>query len=155
MNTLYLSLPRELLTAVIAGVLGGMGMIGVMKLMARAEWARYDMIIAIGSLVTRSKVNALKVGLVIHTISAIVFAFLYTLAMAKFGMAHLPTSIFAGIVFGFIHGFVISILLVWVVAEQHPLVEFQDAGFAVGLVHFVGHLAYGAIVGLMIGIVAG
>jgi hypothetical protein len=150
-----MTLPRELLCAVIGGTLGGIGMIAVMKFITRAEWARYDMIVAIGSLVTKRRENATRVGLIIHAVSAIFFAFLYTLAMGKFGLAHLPTSIFAGLIIGFIHGFVISILLVWVVAEQHPLQEFQSAGFAVGLVHFAGHLAYGAIVGLMVGVIAG
>jgi len=155
MASALVSLPRELVTALIAGLLGGVGMIAVMKLITRAQWAHYDMIVAIGSLVTKSRENALRMGLIIHAISAVVFAFLYTLAMAKFGLIHLPTSIFAGLLIGFIHGFVISILLVWVVAEQHPLQEFQSAGFAVGLVHFAGHLAYGAIVGLLAGMIAG
>jgi uncharacterized membrane protein YagU involved in acid resistance len=155
MDTVYLSLTRLLLTAVVAGMFGGLGMICAMRFVARAEWARYDMVVAVGSLVTRSRQNAFRTGLVIHTVSAVVFAFLYTMAMAKLGLAHLPTSIFAGLLFGLIHGMIVSILLVWVVAEQHPLEEFRSAGFAVGLVHFIGHLVYGAIVGLAVGMLAG
>jgi len=155
MDTVYISLARTLVTAVVAGVLGGLGMIGAMRLITRAEWAHYDMVAAVGSLVTRSRLNAVRAGLIIHTVSAVVFALLYTLAMAKFGLAHLPTSIFAGILFGVVHGIIVSILLVWVVAEEHPLEEFRSAGFAVGLVHFAGHLVYGAIVGLIIGLIAG
>ena len=46
----------------------------------------------------------------------------------------------------------VSLMLVWVVCEAHPLEEFREAGFAVGLAHFAGHVAYGAVVGLIIGI---
>ena len=40
----------------------------------------------------------------------------------------------------------------WVVAEEHPLEEFNEAGLAIGLSHIVGHVAYGAVVGLVVAI---
>lgn len=129
-------------------------MLGIMKLITRAEWARYDMIVAVGSMVTRTRENAFRTGTVIHIISAAGFALVYTLLMWKLGIAHFPTALFAGVAFGIVHGIIVSLMLVWIVAEQHPLVEFQEAGFAVGLVHFAGHVAYGAVVGLVIGIAA-
>jgi hypothetical protein len=141
-------------TAVVAGTLGCCAMIGVMKLITRAEWARYDMIVAVGSMVTRTREGARRVGSVIHVISAAVFALLYTVLMWNFGLAHFPIAFFTGIAFGIVHGIVVSLMLVWIVAEQHPLAEFQEAGLAVGLVHFAGHVAYGAVVGLVIGIAA-
>jgi len=38
------------------------------------------------------------------------------------------------------------------VAEHHPLEEFNEAGFAIGLSHFAGHVAYGAVIGLVVGL---
>jgi uncharacterized membrane protein YagU involved in acid resistance len=141
-------------TAAVAGFLGGAAMIGVMRLITRQDWAHYDMIVAVGSLVTRARENAYRTGAVIHGVSAIGFGVLYTVLMQKFGFAQLPAAFFAGIGFGIVHGMIVSLMLVWVVAERHPLEEFREAGFAVGLVHFAGHVAYGAVVGLVVGIAA-
>jgi hypothetical protein len=148
----YIPIARVAVTAVIAGILGGSAMIAVMRLMTRAEWARFDMIVAVGSVVTRSKESAFRTGAVIHAVSAVGFAFLYAVVMWKFGLNQMPTAFFAGIAFGIVHGMVVSLILVWIVAERHPLEEFREAGLAVGLVHFAGHVAYGAVVGLVIGI---
>jgi hypothetical protein len=150
------SLPilRIAATAVVAGILGGSAMVGVMKLITRAEWARYDMIVAVGSMVTRTRENGFRAGAVIHIVSAAAFALLYTIVMWKFGLAHFPTAFFTGVAFGIVHGIIVSLMLVWIVAERHPLVEFQEAGLAVGLVHFAGHVAFGAVVGFVIGIAA-
>lgn len=148
----YYPLARLALTAVVAGLLGGFAMVGVMRLIAQAEWARYDMIVALGSLATRTRENAFRVGVIIHGISAVGFALLYSAVMWRYGLNHLPMSLFAGTAFGIVHGMIVSILLVWLVAERHPLEEFREAGLAVGLVHFAGHVAYGAVVGLVVGI---
>jgi hypothetical protein len=147
-----LPLLRIAVTAVIAGILGGSAMLAVMRLIARAEWARYDMIVAVGSMVTRSRENAFRTGAIIHSLSAIGFALIYSAIMWKFGLNHMPTAPFAGLLFGIVHGMIVSLMLVWIVAEQHPLEEFRVAGLAVGLVHFAGHVAYGAVVGLVIGV---
>jgi hypothetical protein len=106
----------------------------------------------VGSLATRTRENAFRAGAVIHGVSAIGFALLYSVVMWKYGLNHLPMAFFAGTAFGIVHGMIVSILLVWLVAERHPLVEFREAGLAVGLVHFAGHVAYGAVVGLVVGI---
>jgi hypothetical protein len=145
---------RIAMTAVVAGIFGGIAMIAVMRIMTRAEWARFDMIVAVGSLITRTREHAFQTGVIIHAISAIFFAALYTLAMWKFGLAHFPVAIFACAGIGIVHGMIISLLLVWVISDEHPLPEFRGADLAVGLVHFAGHVAYGAVVGLVIGIIS-
>jgi hypothetical protein len=43
-------------------------------------------------------------------------------------------------------------MLVWVVADQHPFDEYSEADLAVGLSHLLGHVVYGAVVGLTIGV---
>jgi hypothetical protein len=139
-------------TALAAGVAGLAAMEVVMWLITRRGWAKGNMIVALGSLVTRKRENAFFTGAICHLGAAIFFAMLYQLAMVRFGFAHMPTSFFAGIGFGVLHGMVVTLTLVWVVSEQHPLEEFQDAGLAVGVSHIAGHVAYGAVVGLVIGI---
>jgi hypothetical protein len=139
-------------TSLVAGILGASAMEVVMWLITREGWAKANMIVAVGSLLTRSRENAFRTGMMLHAISSFGFAMLYAFAMMKLGLSHLPTSFFVGIGFGFIHGLVVSLMLVWVVAERHPLEEFQEAGLAVGVSHLAGHVAYGAFVGLAVGL---
>ncbi len=144
-----------LCTALVAGVLGGLAMEGTMWLISRAGLAKGDMVLALGSLLTKSRENAYRVGLVIHAIVAIGFAFVYTLLLITLGYTHLPLSIALGLGAGTLHGIIVSLMLVWVVADQHPLEEFKEADLLVGLTHFAGHVAYGGVVGLIVGLSPG
>ena len=138
--------------ALVAGFFGMLAMELVMWLITRRGWAQGNMIIALGSLVTRKRENAFATGGILHVVAAFFFALLYLLAMRQFGFTQLPGSLFAGICFGLLHGMVVTLALVWIISDQHPLEEFQEAGLAVGVSHIAGHVAYGAIVGLVIGI---
>jgi uncharacterized membrane protein YagU involved in acid resistance len=141
-----------ILTALIAGLLGGIAMEGVLWIIGRGGWAKADMIVALGSMFTRSRESAWRVGAMLHIVSAIAFAIAYTLLMHALGYTRMPWSAALGAGVGFLHGLIVSLGLVWVVAEQHPLEEFNEAGLAIGLSHIVGHVVYGAIVGLVVGV---
>jgi hypothetical protein len=143
------------LTALVAGLLGGVAMEIALWIIGTAGWAKADMIVALGSLFTKSRENAWRIGAMVHAISAIAFAMLYTLAIQSLGYAHMPASMMFGAGIGFGHGLIVSLGLVWVVADQHPLEEFNEAGLAIGLSHIVGHVVYGAVVGLVIGLAPG
>lgn len=145
-------LVNYVLTSLVAGVLGGLAMEGAMWLIARAGLARGDMILALGSLLTRTRDNAYRVGLVVHATAAIGFAFVYALLMVTLGYTGMPNSLMLGLGVGVLHGLLVSLMLVWVVADQHPLEEFKEADLLVGLSHLAGHVAYGAVVGLVVGI---
>lgn len=141
-----------LVTACIAGLIGGAGMEFVLWFVGNAGWAKTDMIVALGSLFTQQRERAWRTGAFIHVLAAIAFAVLYTLLMLKLGYTAMPESFALGAGIGFLHGLVVSLGLVWVVAERHPLEEFQEAGLAIGLSHILGHVAYGALVGAVVGI---
>jgi hypothetical protein len=140
-----------LVTALAAGVLGGFAMELVLWSIGHAGWAKADMVVALGSLLTRSRVTAWRVGALVHTVAAIAFAILYALLMVTLGYSGMPDALMFGLAVGFFHGLVVSLGLGWVVATRHPLEEFQEAGFAVCLSHIIGHVAYGAVVGLVVG----
>jgi len=53
---------------------------------------------------------------------------------------------------GVFHGLVVSFLLAVLVAEHHPIEQFQKAGSEVAAAHLFGHIIYGLIVGAVIGI---
>jgi hypothetical protein len=141
-----------LVTAIVAGALGGLAMEWVMWLISRAGLARGDMILALGSLLTKSRESAYRVGLVIHATAAIGFGLVYTLLLVTLGYTDMPLSLMLGLGVGTLHGILVSLMLVWVVADQHPLEEFKEADLLVGLSHFAGHVAYGAVVGALAGL---
>ncbi|MDB6113851.1 MAG: hypothetical protein JWQ83_1015 [Lacunisphaera sp.] len=150
--TTTMFLLKYLCTALVAGALGGLAMEFVMWLICRAGLAKGDMILALGSLLTKSRENAYRVGLVIHATAAVGFALVYSLLMVTLGFTHLPSSLMLGLGVGAMHGILVSLMLVWIVSDHHPLEEFKEADLLVGLTHFAGHVAYGAVVGLVVGL---
>lgn len=141
-----------LLTSLAAGLVGGLAMELAMWVIARAGLAKGDMILALGSLLTKTRTNAYRVGLVVHATAAIAFALLYTLLMVLLHYTELPQSLMLGLGVSTLHGIIVSLMLVWVVADQHPLEEFKEADLLVGLSHVAGHVAYGAAVGFVVGL---
>ena len=149
---LTMFLLKYLGTALVAGVVGGLAMEAAMWLIARAGLAKGDMILALGGMLTKERTNAYRVGLVIHATAAIGFALVYTLLMVTLGYTHLPQSLMLGLGVGVFHGLLVSLMLVWVVADHHPLEEFKEADLLVGLSHFAGHVVYGGVIGLLVGL---
>jgi hypothetical protein len=86
-----------------------------------------------------------------HGISGVGFAMVYTVAMMALNLTKFPTAVYAGIGFGVFHGMVVGLMLCWIVADHHPLEEFKEAGLAVAVSHLAGHVAYGLLVGIVIG----
>jgi hypothetical protein len=141
---------KVLFFASLAGLLGAAAMTIVMRLIARTRWARSDMIIAVGSLLTKSRDNALLVGLFMHGISAIVFGVIYTLLLMALQVNTWPAALFAAGGIGIFHGLIVSLSLCWVVADQHPLEEFRNVSMSIAVTHFIGHVAYGVVVGFVV-----
>jgi hypothetical protein len=143
---------KYLATSLVAGLLGGLAMELAMWLISRAGLAKGDMILALGSLLTKSRDNAYRTGLYIHVTAAMGFALVYTLLLVTLGYTQLPFSLMIGLGVGALHGLIVSLMLVWIVADKHPLEEFKEADLLVGLSHFAGHVAYGGVVGFVVGL---
>jgi hypothetical protein len=140
-----------LVMALVAGIIGTSGMTLFMQMVTRSGLANADMVRAVGSIFTRSLESAFSVGLILHFLIGIIFAVFYFLVFSLVGLSGFPGSLLAGFVLGFIHGFVVSFLLVVTVAEHHPMREFRKAGISVALVHLLGHVIYGILVGIVFG----
>ena len=150
MNTDHLGVSDYIIMSIVAGAAGAIAMYGVMRIINTTGWTKGDMILAVGSLVTKQLSNAFAVGTAIHLATAIIFAFLYLFALSNFGFTQFPLAVAIGAFFGVLHGIIVSLALVWVVSDQHPLEEFRSASLPIGIMHFAGHVAYGATVGLVI-----
>lgn len=141
-----------LATSVSAGLLGVAALEATMWLASRGLDTRANMVVAIGSLLTRSRNNAFLVGAFVHATAAIVFSTIYALLMLAAGFNSLPGSLMLGLGIGIMHGILVSLMLVWIVSDTHPLEEFRNASLSVGLSHLAGHVAFGAMVGIVVGV---
>jgi len=138
--------------SIISGIIGTSVMEMLFRMCIKSGVGNVDMVRAIGSLITKSMDSAYKVGVIVHYISGIFFAFVYAIIFILFDVTVVLKYAGAGIIIGFIHGTIVSFLLIIAVAEHHPLKEFQTVGFSVALAHWAGHLLFGLSVGLVFGL---
>jgi uncharacterized membrane protein YagU involved in acid resistance len=141
-----------ILLTILAGILGTAGMTFVMWLITRSGLANADMMRAIGSIYTRAYENSLLLGFIVHFTIGIIIAFVYTAFLSIFLLRSIPALIGLGGMLGLLHGLAVSFALVSLVAEHHPLDQFRKAGSEVVVAHMAGHIVYGMIVGIVIGI---
>ncbi len=151
MNTTMITV-EILCYAILAGLTGAGAMWAVMRLIERAGPPTGGMVVAVGSLLTRSRENALPVGIAVYLFSAVVFGVLYTVLIRMVGLTAWPHAFFTAGGFGLFHGLVVSLGLVWIVSDNHPLAEFRQATPLIFLSHFAGHIVFGITVGLVISI---
>jgi len=133
----------------VGGLAGAFAMNGFMRAVSAKFGKKVDMTEALGSFITGRLDNAKPVGSCVHGASGIVFGIVYCLLFAAMGAAHFPYSFFVGIAFGFFHGLLVSYGLMFLVSEQHPIQRFRRVTLETGLLHLVGHIIFGGVVGLV------
>jgi hypothetical protein len=142
----------ELVRVLLVGIVATACMSLSLYLIHWSGFANGDMVRAVGSLVTRHYENSLPVGWVIHFSAGAAFSVLYTLAWEMSGFPAETLVVLICTVFGLFHGAVVSLLLVVIVAEHHPLERFREAGLRVAVTHVAAHVVYGFVVGVGISI---
>ncbi len=140
-----------IVTMIEAGIIATAGMTALLWLFDKTGKINANMVRAIGSAVTRSTETSLWPGLIIQFVSGILFAFIYMTALNMLQLQGILSLVIAGGVIGFAHGFAFSFVMV-ILAEHHPVEKFQNAGFQVAIVHFLAHIVYGLLVGLVFGL---
>jgi len=134
-----------------AGLVATVCMSLFMTGITRLGLANADMVHAVGTLFTKKKENATIPGLLVHLFSGMGFAYFYAAAISIFPISAL-SSICVGAMLGGFHGLAVAFILVALVAENHPMQEFRDAGGQVSIAHFLGHVLYGIVIGAGIGL---
>lgn len=140
----------DILWTMVAGLAASAAMSAVMYALTITNIANGDMIRALGSMLTRRKEGAILPGLLTHLIAGAMFAFPYAVILSLTPETAMGAKTGVGALMGFFHGFVFSFMLVAMVAESHPLEEFREVGKSVAVAHIVGHVAYGAVMGVMV-----
>lgn len=134
-----------------AGVMGTVAMSVAMGLVSFSWNATWDMVRAVGSLFTKRYKDSFTTGLMLHLLTGIFFAFVYTSVWQIFHFQTAASYLLAGLITGFSHGFMMSFVLTIAVAEHHPIARFRVIGYGVAVSYIVGHTIYGTVVGMVIG----
>lgn len=138
----------EVARVLLVGIVATACMSLCLYLMHWSGSANGDMVRALGSLVTRRDENSLPIGWVIHFSAGAAFSVIYAQALEMTGFPVATLGVLICGVFALFHGSVVSLLLVVVIAEHHPLERFQQAGLRVAIVHIAAHLVYGLVLGV-------
>lgn len=140
-----------LVSYVIIGILATAGMTTFLWILNAARIADVDMIKAIGSFYTRNEDNALLPGTLVHFSSGIFFTFVYIFLFHIFPSTDKDPFIYVlfGGGLGFGHGIVTSMFLVMMISDFHPLERYKRAGFKVAVFHFLAHVIFGLIIGIL------
>jgi hypothetical protein len=138
-----------LLTCVGIGVIATLVMTFFLWTVTYLKLCNVNMVKAIGSWFTLKEETALLPGMIAHLSAGIVFCFVYVFAFSILPNPEDETFIYAilGAGMGFVHGIVVALALVVLVAEHHPLPKFQKAGMKVAAYHFMAHILYGLTIG--------
>ena len=138
-------------TQILAGIIATAGMTVFLWVMDKTGKINANMVRALGSAVTRSIETSLLPGIIIQFVSGIFFAFIYIYALGLLQLSNPFSYVLAGGIIGFAHGFAFSFIMV-ILAEHHPVEKFQNAGFQVAIAHFIAHVIYGCLIGLIVGV---
>lgn len=150
MNTATL-IGKFILWSAVAGGLGAGAMLLVLWVFTVSRLAKVRLVIAVGSVLTRSYEKAALVGGCVHAALGIIFGQLYTWALIAIGHPGIGSSMMWGALMGMFQGLIMSLVLIAAVAEAHPLEEFQQRSFAIAVSNWVAHVFYGLVVGAVIG----
>ena len=137
------------LTEILAGIVATAGMTTFLWFIDKTGKINANMVRALCSALTRSVETSLIPGLLVQFLSGIIFAFIYTYVLNLLQLDNVFYYMLAGSIIGFGHGFAFSFIMV-ILAEHHPVERFQNAGFQVAIIHFLAHVIYGFLIGLMV-----
>lgn len=137
-----------LLLGAVSGLIAAFTMTAFMLTVSSAYGKRVDMIRALGSFYTGKIEGSLRLGKTIHAISGLFFGMLYFAVIYVLGALMFPYPFFLGIGFGFFHGLIMSYVLMFYASAKHPIEEYREATLEEGLLHLVGHVIFGIVVGL-------
>lgn len=134
---------------ILSGVLATLAMTLVMYFVQWSKLANGDMIRALGSFFTPDPRKGFFIGLILHYTVGSILAFIYFIMFGIFSPQTETGFLTIGALMGLAHGFVVSFIMIILVAEHHPQERFRKVGFPVALLHIFGHVVYGTTLGYL------
>jgi hypothetical protein len=141
-----------LLIAFTAGLIGTAGMSIFIYSRSTFGFSGREALSIIGRLVTESPEQAPKAGAILHAAAGVLFAICYTILILAISPAGVMARAGTGALIGLAHGFTMSYVMVISVAEHHPVIRLREAGIGLALLYLLGHVIYGILVGLVVGL---
>jgi hypothetical protein len=153
--------------ALVGGVLGTVVLTTMLRGASELGWTRMDLPFLLGTAVTADRVRAKAVGYALHFVFGILFALAYDAVFVVVGHSGFALGALLGLAHGLFAGTALVSVLLPVVhprmgtgfdaAGSAPLLEppgfmLRNYGRQTPLATLVSHVAYGAIVGGVIGL---
>jgi len=123
-----------------------------MRVMSVGGPREINMIEALGSLLIGRIDGALRLGTAAHLVSGVFFGIIYALLLMAIRPGGPVSSLFICLGIGFFHGLIFTYMMMYYAAERHPVPKYRNATMSVGIVHLLGHMVYGAVVGFIVGL---
>ena len=141
----------EIVSFMIMGIVATAAMTSFLWLVTGLTQTKVDMVRALGSLHTGSEDNSFSSGMFLQFTAGVVMAYVYGIffELISFPFAYHYSLLGLGI--GLVHGFIVTLVLSSLLAEHHPVAEYQQVGLKVSFVHVFAHMIYGLILGVMFG----
>lgn len=140
------------LVALLGGAAAALSMNLLMKRIGKAWGEDINMVIALGSFFSGRMDNASHLGTLIHAAAGTFFGLVYALAFDAIGYLTLPGTFLLGLGIGLLHGVLVSYALMISVGERHPIEKYRRVTLQVGVLHLLGHVYFGGVVGLLVGL---
>jgi hypothetical protein len=135
----------DLRDAIIAGSTGRMAMILLIYLGPVIRLPRVDAVSMIGSLAAPNKESAVTLGGAIHFSMGVLFAIFYA---ALWGLGIGSPTWYWGIIFGFVHGLFVILLLLITMRRFSQLSEYFRSGPAM-IAILLNHIIFGLVVAVV------
>ena len=136
-----------ILAPLIGGLLGTLAMTLFLLLPRWLNRGKVDVIRAVGALFTGKTENAYGLGLVIHFVSGVFFAYAYYFLIQ---LAGFPLTWIMFLLAGAIHGVIAMLLVGIVIVEHHSIARYHDRGPMTGVIQIIAHMIFGAVTGLVV-----
>lgn len=136
------------------GLLGALAMEGFMRLVYAQIEESLDMSEALGALVTRKLEGARRVGTQLHLLSGVVFGLLYAIVLTLIPMSGFLWALLVCLALSLLHGLLFAYGLMFIASEHHPVEKYREATLQTGILHLFAHVVYGAVLGVVLGILS-
>jgi len=134
----------NLFAVIVAGLIGTAAMTILMMLAPIMGLPKMDIVGMLGSMFTTQPGPAKLIGLIIHFMMGVIFAFIYALLWQN-GLGS-PSWVW-GLIFGFVHG-IVAVVTMPMMMKTHPRPPAMQPGPKLMMGQIMGHLLFGLVVAL-------